>query len=230
MKQKLNPPATGLVLEIGSGDNPNPRSNVLVDRYISDNTERGGSLVIDRPLVVADGHHLPFRDGVFAYVICSHILEHMDDPPQFARELTRVGKAGYIGSPSEIAERMFHWSFHRWYVNLIDGTLVLHPKEEAEPFGELFDYLYEYNPAYYFFQRSMPDLFWVEYEWQGTIPLRMATSSPLPLHDPQALQDLVRPRLAFWQMLGLFAAALFARLFRADMRRKLRQLLGRSYA
>ena len=29
MKQKLNPPPTGLVLEIGSGDNPNPRSNVL---------------------------------------------------------------------------------------------------------------------------------------------------------------------------------------------------------
>ena len=32
MKQKFNPPKTGLVLEIGSGDNPNPRSNVLVDR------------------------------------------------------------------------------------------------------------------------------------------------------------------------------------------------------
>ena len=34
MKQKLNPPKEGLVLEIGSGDNPNPRSNVLVDRFL----------------------------------------------------------------------------------------------------------------------------------------------------------------------------------------------------
>jgi len=81
MKQKLNPPATGLVLEIGSGDNPNPLSNVLVDRFLgADNRERGGDLVVDRPFVVADAHHLPFRDGAFAYAICSHILEHMDDP------------------------------------------------------------------------------------------------------------------------------------------------------
>ena len=55
MKQKLNPPKTGLVLEIGSGDNPNPRSSVLVDRFLgSDNRERGGDLVVDRPFVVAD--------------------------------------------------------------------------------------------------------------------------------------------------------------------------------
>ena len=46
MKQKLNPPSEGLVLEIGSGDNPNPRSNVLVDRFLgADNRERGGDLV-----------------------------------------------------------------------------------------------------------------------------------------------------------------------------------------
>src|SRR5204862_3065044 len=91
MKQKLNPPTTGLVLEIGSGDNPNPRSNVLVDRFLgADNRERGGDLVVDRPFVVADAHHLPFRNGAFAYAICSHILEHMDDPQQFARELERT--------------------------------------------------------------------------------------------------------------------------------------------
>ena len=40
MEQRLNPPKTGLVLEIGSGENPNPRSNVLVDRFLFDNTER----------------------------------------------------------------------------------------------------------------------------------------------------------------------------------------------
>ncbi|HEX5689732.1 MAG TPA: methyltransferase domain-containing protein, partial [Roseiflexaceae bacterium] len=110
MKQKLNPPSEGLVLEIGSGDNPNPRSNVLVDRFLgADNRERGGDLVVDRPFVVADAHYLPFRDGAFAYTICSHILEHMDDPKQFARELERVSAAGYIQSPAEIAERLFHW-------------------------------------------------------------------------------------------------------------------------
>ncbi|NJP06254.1 MAG: methyltransferase domain-containing protein [Chloroflexaceae bacterium] len=229
MQQHIRPPKSGLVLEIGSGDNPHPRSDVLLDRFISDNTERGGSLVIDRPLVVADAHHLPFRTDAFAYIICSHILEHMDDPPQFVEELMRVGQSGYIGSPSEIAERLFHWSFHRWYVNLIDDTLVLHPKEPEEPFGELFDYLYAYNPVYYVFQRSMPDLFWVEMEWHGCIKLRMTDTSPLPLRDPSALHTLVQPRFSPVRLLLLFVAGLLARTVHAERRQQLRRLMGRSY-
>jgi SAM-dependent methyltransferase len=230
MKQNLHPPATGLVLEVGSGENPHPRSNILVDRFISDNTERGGDVRIDRPFVIADAHHLPFRDQAFSYIICSHILEHMDDPQQFVRELERTGKGGYIGSPGEIAERLFHWSFHRWYVNLLDdGTLVLHPREPEEPFGELFDYLYEYNAMYYLFQRSMPDLFWIEQEWQGSIKLRMAETSPLPLQDPQALRKLVQPRFSPLQLALMFVGALLARTLRRKHRNTLLRLLGRSY-
>lgn len=230
MKQKLNPPATGLVLEIGSGDNPHPRSNVLVDRFLgADNRERGGDLVVDRPFVVADAHHLPFKDQAFAYTICSHILEHMDDPQLFAHELMRVSEAGYIQSPAEIAERLFHWSFHRWYVNLIDDTFVLHPKESQEPFGELFDYLYEYNPAYAFFQRSMPDLFWAECEWHGDLKVEVRDTSPLSLNDPAVLRELVRPRLSTFGLMRLFVVTLLSRIVRADTRRRLRKLLGRSY-
>lgn len=183
-----------LVLEIGSGDRPNPRSDVLVDRFIEDDTERGGGLKIDRPLVVADAHHLPFKDGAFDYVVCYHILEHMDDPAQFIRELTRVGKRGYIQSPSEIAEKLFHWSFHRWYVNLIGGKLVLHPCEEDDRFGDLFDYLYARNPRFARFCRSMPALFYVDYEWAGAIDFEIRTDSPLDLRDPATLRRLVRPQ------------------------------------
>jgi hypothetical protein len=231
MKQKLNPPPTGLVLEIGSGDNPNPRSNVLVDRFPgSDNRERGGDLVVDRPFVVADAHYLPFKADAFSYTICSHILEHMDEPLLFASELKRVSKAGYIQSPSEIAERLFHWSFHRWYVNLVGDTLVLHPKEPAEPFGELFDYLYEYNPAYYFFQRSMPDLFWIEREWHGEdLKVEVCTTSPLALSDPTALRELSTPRFNLAQLIGIFGFALFGRSFGLGVRKRLRKVFGRSY-
>jgi hypothetical protein len=215
MKQHVSPPSSGLVLEVGSGDHPNPRSDVLVDRFLTENIERGGDLVVDgRPLVVADAHHLPFRNGSFAYVIASHILEHMDDPRQFADELTRVGSAGYIGCPTEIAERLFHWSFHRWYVNRVGSRLVLYPKEPAEPLGELFDYLYAYNPAYLCFQRSMPHLFWIDYEWQGSIDLELTTGSPLPLRDPQQLHDLVRPRFSLPRLLVLLLAAWLMRWIR----------------
>lgn len=229
MEQRLNPPKHGLVLEIGSGDNPNPRADILVDKFLFDNTERGGNIVIDRPMVVADAHHLPFKDGVFAYTICSHILEHMDDPVQFASELTRVSKAGYIQSPAEIAERMFHWSFHRWYVNLVDDTLVLHPREPFEPFGEFFDYLYAYNPAYYLFQRSMPHLFWVEKEWHGTLKVEVRDSSPLKLNDPEALKQLVAPRVGTFRLIMMLIVSSVARQIPATWRNTIRRWLRRSY-
>lgn len=229
MKQQFTPPKTGLVLEVGSGDNPHPRADILLDRFIEDNTERGGGIVVDRPMVVADAHHLPFRTGAFRYIICSHILEHMDDPQQFVQELTRTGVGGYIGCPTEIAERLFHWSFHRWYVNRVGDTLVMHPKEPAEPFGELFDYLYAYNPAYTFFQRSMPHLFWLDYEWEGHINLRVAEQSPLRLSDPETLHTMVQPRMAFPQQLVLFVAAFVSRLVGGGMRRRLARLVRRSY-
>lgn len=183
-----------LVLEIGSGDRPNPRSDVLVDRYIEDNTERGGDLRIDRPLIVADAHHLPFKDKSFDYIVCFHILEHMDDPAQFIREITRVGKRGWIQSPSEVAEKLFHWSFHRWYVNLIDGRLILHPNTGAETFGDLFDYLYAHNPRFARFSRSMPALFYVDHEWEGGIAFEIRDDSPLDFRDPATLRRLTRPQ------------------------------------
>jgi uncharacterized protein YbaR (Trm112 family)/SAM-dependent methyltransferase len=184
-----------LVLDVGSGHNPNPRSDILCDRYIEDDTERAGSIKIDRPLVVADAHSLPFKDKSFDYVIASHIIEHMDDPARFCSELARVSKRGFIASPTELAEHMFHWPFHKWYVNKLGNRLVLHPKENAtSPFGELFDYLYEYNPWFARFHRSLPDMFWMEYEWEGNIQVEIRDKSPLNLEDERALKRMVIPR------------------------------------
>lgn len=216
MKRQLcHPPARGLVLEVGSGDRPHPRADIFIDRFLHDNTERGGELTIDhRPLIIADAHHLPIRSGACQYVIASHVLEHLEDPQQFARELERVAPAGYIGCPTEIAERLFHWSFHRWYVNQVGNTLVLHPKESAEPFGELFDYLYQHNPAYWVFQRSMPHLFWIDHEWKGTLSLSITETSPLQLSDPQVLRALTRPRMTIPQVILLLIIGWFARWLR----------------
>ncbi|MDQ5825183.1 MAG: methyltransferase domain-containing protein [Chloroflexota bacterium] len=184
-----------LVLDVGSGHNPNPRSDILCDRYIEDDTERAGAIKIDRPLVVADAHNLPFKDKSFDYVIASHIIEHMDDPALFCSELARVSKRGFIASPTELAEHMFHWPFHKWYVNKLGNKLVLHPKENTtSPFGELFDYLYEYNPWFARFHRSLPDMFWMEYEWEGNIQVEIRDRSPLNLEDERALKRMVIPR------------------------------------
>lgn len=198
-----------LVLDIGSGHSPHPRADVLCDRYIDDDTERGGSIRADRPLIVADAHDLPFKDHAFDYVIASHLIEHMDDPVRFCAEMQRVAHAGLIASPSEIAEKLFYWPFHKWYVNKIAGGLVLHPKrDDPNIFGELFDYLYEYNPWYARFQRSLPDMFWIEYEWQDEIKITIRDHSPLDLDSAKRLRRMVKPRESLPTMIWRTAASI----------------------
>ena len=66
--------ADDFVLEIGSGHDPKTRSDVLCDKFIEDDIQRGGNIVTDRLIVAADGQYLPFSDKSFDYIICSHIF------------------------------------------------------------------------------------------------------------------------------------------------------------
>ena len=172
----LNIKPTDLVLEIGSGNRPRKRSNVLCDKFIDDNYERAHEenvLMDHRLFVVADGLALPFKDKSFDYVITSHILEHVDDPHRFVQELTRVAGAGYIETPSELGEKLFGWPFHKWILHLEDDTLVLRPRKEDSAFGDFFHRQYEKDPLFAEFVDSHYDDFYVRYEWRGEIKLRM---------------------------------------------------------
>ncbi|MFR0894986.1 MAG: methyltransferase domain-containing protein [Alistipes onderdonkii] len=53
------------------------------------------------------GRSPAFADKEFDYVICNQVLEHSDDPAQFLREVTRVGKARFIETPSLLGEWLF---------------------------------------------------------------------------------------------------------------------------
>ncbi len=77
------PVAGGLVLDVGSGGKPYPRSDVLLDRMTGAEHRCGAAMMIDRPAVFGDASKMPFRDQAFDFVIASHILEHMPDPAVF---------------------------------------------------------------------------------------------------------------------------------------------------
>src|SRR5215218_3097530 len=81
-----------LVLDVGSGDKPSWRADVLLDRYAGAEyaAQRSGrsSARVSRPLFDADAADMPFADGVFDYAICSNLLEHVTDPVRVAAELT----------------------------------------------------------------------------------------------------------------------------------------------
>src|SRR3954463_6008805 len=99
-----------LVLDVGSGDKPSWRADVLLDPYLGDEfpVQRSGRgrARISRPLFNADAAAMPFADGAFDYTICSNLLEHVVDAEGVIRELMRVSRAGYIEVPEAASAKI----------------------------------------------------------------------------------------------------------------------------
>ena len=62
-------------------------------------------------------YKLPFADGQFETVLCSHTLEHVEYPRRFDRELRRVGKqVVYIVPPVwDLGAALNIWE-HKWLI------------------------------------------------------------------------------------------------------------------
>lgn len=43
-------------------------------------------------VLLSDIYNLPFKDNAFEQVLCSHTIEHVEDPKKFYNELKRVGR------------------------------------------------------------------------------------------------------------------------------------------
>lgn len=123
-------PKGAKVLDVGSGAHPFPSATILADAFINETTHRPGEALErdERPFVVMRIDHLPFATGSFDYVYCSHLLEHVDDPARCCDELMRVGKAGYVETPSRLSDVMFNFTrlpnHHKWHITLQGKTLV----------------------------------------------------------------------------------------------------------
>ncbi len=186
-----------LCLEIGSGHKPMPEADVLLDRYLEYDGERGGVLKIDRrPMVIGDVCQLPFKDKVFSYIICRHVVEHLPKPGDGFREMMRVGKAGYIETPSEFAERLEpHRAYHRWFVRRTQHGLLLVPRGMITDWhlDKLFHHLWRDNFSYRLFYVLNPDVFLTRYEWQQEIHWRVVD------HFEQPLDQVFSVRESTWQ-------------------------------
>jgi ubiquinone/menaquinone biosynthesis C-methylase UbiE len=114
------------VLDIGSGNYPFPHATLLADRYIEPTRHRSTDFQFDgKPIVITDIDNLPFGDKSFDYVYCAHLLEHVENPIQACAEIMRVGKRGYIETPTLAKEMLFAWAkgMHKWYLVNIQNNL-----------------------------------------------------------------------------------------------------------
>lgn len=169
-KIRLPVSSGSLVLDVGSGGKPYPRSDVLLDRLTGAEHRQGSAMLIDRPAVLGDACRMPFKDKSFDYIVASHILEHMADPAKFLEELQRVGKAGYIETPNFIYERLKPFAIHCLEVADVDGVLHIFKKKQPveDTFISSLDYLTSNSRWARLFYKS-PDIFHVRYFWSGKI-------------------------------------------------------------
>ena len=68
---------------------------------------------------------LPFNDKEFDYVICSHVLEHVNDPVFLKNEIERIGKSGYLELPTKLSDNLVFGCDeevfgHKWWFEFDD--------------------------------------------------------------------------------------------------------------
>lgn len=198
------------VLDVGGGDAPHRRADVIIDKFAIDvEGHRGGrEMVHDRPLVLGDIQALPFSTAAFDYVICSHVVEHVANPKKALEELSRVGKAGYFAGPSEVYEILNPYPAHRWVLAYRKGILLFKPRTDihlapsSDLYGNLFWSLYEL-PEWKRLALNRGNLFAVEFEWIGRIHHQMLGPSDRFYNytDPDDFQRLVAhtPPADLWE-------------------------------
>ena len=110
------------VLDVGCGSKPH--GTVNCDLYIDDiQGHRGDKLLFVKSLpnfVNCDGRYLPFVDGCFDAVFSGQLIEHLENPVAFIKELSRVCKVGgivTIETVHRLGERMHSQMYRKtkWF-------------------------------------------------------------------------------------------------------------------
>lgn len=168
-----------LVLDVGSGDKPFWRADIIVDKHLKDNQQRhSGSMLFDKRkiFIQADVEKLPFKDKIFDFVFCSHLLEHVENPDIAISELIRVAKSGYIEVPNSILEMLRPFPPHLWYCLYVNNVLLFKQKEKQdvlmnsiEMFGES---IFNNNIFQYLLNKDINRIF-IRLYWKRDVSFRI---------------------------------------------------------
>lgn len=173
------------VLEIGPGGTPHPRSNVFLELKYSDDNEwrlqRGCTekLRTDKPIIYYNGDTFPFSEGEFDYIVCSHVLEHVQDVEHFLAEMFRVGSRGYIEYPTIYYEYLYNFGVHLNFLRYKDDKLLYLKKSNT--------HLSDFSSVQSLFSKSLEkghinlvndlrDFMFEGFEWNSPFPVDEAHS------------------------------------------------------
>ncbi len=173
------------VLEIGPGGTPHVRADVFLEKkYETEaawNSQRGLTprRVTSKKVVYYDGGKFPFQDKEFDYIICSHVIEHVENVEFFVSELFRVASKGYIEYPTILYEYVYNFYVHLNFIKFKNDRLYYLKKEDTAlaqflPVQRLFHHSLKMG-----YSRNVENLRHVMFEgfeWQREFEVTSATS------------------------------------------------------
>ena len=136
------------ILDLGcSNVNFWPEANHFADIHDYENDFKIKNLKFTK---IEPDKKLPFKDKEFDYVVCAHVIEHVNDPIFFKKEIERIGKSGYIELPTRLNDNMVFGCDeeifgHKWWFEFDDDEkkLVFSKKinaiEQFVSVGSIFD-------------------------------------------------------------------------------------------
>jgi len=89
----------------------------------------------EKKFIQCNVENTSFMDKEFDFVVASHILEHVENPFNFCKELIRIGKRGYIEVPTPLWDNLMDGPHfvkygHKWWVTFDDNkkSIVINKK------------------------------------------------------------------------------------------------------
>jgi hypothetical protein len=89
-------------------------------------------------LLINNIYSLPFKNKQFNRIVCSHTIEHVDDPERFDKELQRIGhRVHYIVPPLWDIGAAFNLWEHKWIFLTFKKEHTRLPRYTRLPFSKV---------------------------------------------------------------------------------------------
>ena len=144
------------VLDIGCGYKPHDSASVICD------VQDFSKLYKDKKFIRLSEKSLPFKDQEFDFVIASHVLEHVEDPQFFIKELERVSAKGYIELPTILEDNLVfeNKKDHLWHMEFDDNKNELQISKKIQYVEPVITVSSIKKFSKYFRQSLILELYW----------------------------------------------------------------------
>ena len=152
----LNQNSSWKILDLGCGYRAHDRATVICD--IQDLS----SYYKNKNFVKLTNNILPFGDKEFDFVVCSHVLEHVEDIKLFLQELERVSSKGYIELPTILEDNLVfeNKKDHLWHMEFDEDNKKLIISNKVQFLEPVLTVSSAKKFQKYFRQSLVIELFW----------------------------------------------------------------------